>query len=617
MNNPLLSHEVDYHIPSVRTFNPRAVHSPHITEKQASLNTFSDLMHQDTASSFHLLKQGLSGMQNHGTPDQRNVLGLFANKSNSFWNRKCTESGSLALVAMALKIFGNKILDASGKNIDRHKLEMALHMLFGKDMPSIKSDVMSAIANMRLEASEHGYTIRSKNYVINVGRSEDSGGIIMDDFVNSQNVDRSYFQKIGARDAQNFFENESVPDFLWKCLNKTHETPTKISSNNPKPAIEEMSSKMESGKKMHTRETTTINSWGTTKDNLSCEFLADSAPSQIHKHVDKIREQEVELWPPEKLTERPVNVYRANFERQTEDGPTTKSHITCCGSQYGGTESENIEKAQKIIQAVKAKNDPDTLQKKLIVVDLRLLAENKIKGNEQGIYRRHVSAMEAACESEGVDYRPIFHEAHTLGEGRVTRLQHSPLTTPSAKDEESGSLKDTVCKLFGSLPTTVWRKHAAVYEKWAALYDKRHDQHNAIAFATLSKILFEAISENSDTHIELLMGCKSAKDRTTSVLAGITLLEPLILRELEHPSGRDGAIDIQRFFTESGHFNYEGLTPDEKVYLKDLYDLSLLQASNKFNTGAETNVSSAVLKEFFEGVDFIAESEPHTVSAHG
>ena len=59
----------------------------------------------------------------------------------------------------------------------------------------------------------------------------------------------------------------------------------------------------------------------------------------------------------------------------------------------------------------------------------------------------------------------------------------------------------------------------------AQTYDQGHERH-AITFATLSTILADVISEHSDTDIELIIGCKSAKDRSTSVVAGINLLYP-------------------------------------------------------------------------------------------
>lgn len=106
-----------------------------------------------------------------------------------------------------------------------------------------------------------------------------------------------------------------------------------------------------------------------------------------------------------------------------------------------------------------------------------------------------------------------------------------------------------------------------------------------------------------------MMGCKSAKDRTTSVVLGNSLLQTLIEKRLaEHTT-------IETLFDKEGYFSCESLTTEELVMLKDLFDIRILHIANKFNVGLEGNINTDVLQDsFFKNVDFIHKSNAYTGS---
>lgn len=60
------------------------------------------------------------------------------------------------------------------------------------------------------------------------------------------------------------------------------------------------------------------------------------------------------------------------------------------------------------------------------------------------------------------------------------------------------------------------------------------------------------------------MGCKSAKDRTISIVLGNSMLQTLFEKRLAD-SG-----EIENLFDQQGYFSCDSLTPEEVMMLKDL-----------------------------------------------
>ena len=276
-----------------------------------------------------------------------------------------------------------------------------------------------------------------------------------------------------------------------------------------------------------------------------------------------------------------------------------------------------------------------------------------MKGNEQKIYDGHTLAMQAATDEMNNDraiagrnqvkYLSIHSEAHSQADATFAKVvapvvmvglaatavvSAVGLITPLAPvaggtgagavvalgatarvynpstlsdDAEIIALCSEVEELFKNLPLEIKNKYRPVFDKWRSLLSELHHERHAITFATLSTILADVISEHSDTDIELIIGCKSAKDRSTSVVAGINLLYPLIMDELKKEDS-----NIGRFFSSDGYFNPNNLTAEETRSMKDCYDIRLFHSANKVNTGVEANISSNLfINSFFKNVDFI------------
>jgi hypothetical protein len=599
---------------------PLATHA----SKQQALTELSEWMQESDNLTGHLrlLHLGLSGPHTKKGGINDGILHLFENRTS--WNKKCTESGSLALVAFALMTFGDRILDESGDNIDKDKLELALNMLFGKDMPSIGSQVMKYASRMRLSKDRNtpnDYTLFSNSgYQITVTHR----GEVVKDFeplINAQNVNGTYFQKAPRQSVENFFSSDiGCPTYFMKMYENLDSPKAKIDPDNPAPSIKAMCNAMKATVTIYDNTTRTTDSNDVeTEDSVRLQFLTDSAPTKIRDHRNTLRQANQN----KALNELPLNTYRAFLRHKTGE-TNVRSHITCSGAQFSGTEGENIHSAKKVI---KATVDSENQKRKVLVADIRLLAGNTRFGNERSKYDRHTEAMTSACKNYATDrqgegdriggqkkvtYIPVWQETHGkwLTQGH-TRSSHE-LTEPTIGDDKPGTLPHAVAGLFDQLPPPYKNKYRPIYSQWRALYEQRNENNNAIQFATMTSILSDAFNEATDTQVELMLGCKSAKDRTPSVLAGVALLKPLIQSEIEKPVDERR---LDRFFTP--HFDYDALTPDEQMHFKKQFDLSLLQSVSKFNTGAATNVNTYVLKEYFKDVPFIQECDAETVRVGG
>ncbi|MFA8043612.1 transposase, partial [Escherichia coli] len=140
--------------------------------------------------------------------------------------------------------------------------------------------------------------------------------------------------------------------------------------------------------------------------------------------------------------------------------------------------------------------------------------------------------------------------------------------------------------------------------------DKLNHERNTVPFACLTTILATAINETpeGDTNVAVVMGCKSAKDRTISIVLGNSMLQTLF----EKRFADDG--EIENLFDQQGYFNCDSLTAKELMMLKDLFDIRVLHLSNRFNVGLQGNINTDVLQDsFFKNVDFIHESNSYTV----
>ncbi|HCR6924023.1 TPA: hypothetical protein OO666_003653, partial [Shigella flexneri] len=171
-------------------------------------------------------------------------------------------------------------------------------------------------------------------------------------------------------------------------------------------------------------------------------------------------------------------------------------------------------------------------------------------------------------------------------------------------------IKNRMAELFNQSDISVRNKYSPAFDKWNELVDKLNHERNTVPFACLTTILATAINETleGDTNVAVVMGCKSAKDRTISIVLGNSMLQTLLEKRLAD-SG-----EIENLFDQQGYFSCDSLTPEELMMLKDLFDIRVLHVSNKFNVGLQGNINTDVLQDsFFKNVDFIHEYNSYTV----
>ncbi|EPU6655245.1 TPA: transposase [Escherichia coli] len=294
---------------------------------------------------------------------------------------------------------------------------------------------------------------------------------------------------------------------------------------------------------------------------------------------------------------------------------------------------KNLHAARKVLSGIIG-NVPKNNKPKTIIFDLRFLSAIKQKvflGSEKPLFVKHTAMMREACEElpQSVEYVPLACEAHShrsvalaktvaapiMATGVGSALMYATSSGPYYAQSLSGSpdiemIKNRMAQLFTQLDASVRNKYRPAFDKWNELVDKLNHERNTVPFACLTTILATAINETpeGDTNVAVVMGCKSAKDRTISIVLGNSMLQTLFEKRLAD----DG--EIENLVDQQGYFNCDSLTAEELMMLKDLFDIRVLHVSNKFNVGFQGNINTDVLQDsFFKNVDFIHESSSYTV----
>ena len=353
--------------------------------------------------------------------------------------------------------------------------------------------------------------------------------------------------------------------------------------------------------------------------NLQLSFLVDSRPSITNKYSAKDVGEDILALP--------VNVYHADFKIKINNAVEKASSIVLCAVQ------KNLHAARKVLSGIIG-NVPKNNKPKTIIFDLRFLSAIKQKvffGNEKPLFVKHTAMMREACQDlpQPVEYIPLDCEAHShrsvafaktvvapimvtgVGAALMYATSSGPYYAKSISDSpDIEMIKNRMAGLFNHMGNSVQTKYRPVFDKWNELVDKLNHERNTVPFACLTTILATALNEipEGDTNVAVVMGCKSAKDRTISIVLGNSMLQTLIEKRLA--DGRE----IENLFDQQGYFSCESLTAEELMMLKDLFDIRVLHLSNKFNVGLQGNINTDVLQDsFFKNVDFIHESNSYTV----
>lgn len=559
----------------------------HQRNKQTNLENFAERMgsgdEQKLLKCLEDIKYDLSERN-----ESKKKLSLFNNSLDSYWRRNMPESACLAMVGLVAKIFGEKLLTHAGE-LDQNKLQMAMQMLYGKDMHAIGRDMLT---NITLTKKSGEWLLNSKHYELSFGAPSEN--INMSKFVNSGNVNQSYFHQKTKSEVDDFFGDfDAAPEIIRQCTAKNMQTVFKGKTKEEKmERVEELAERMKAGAEIYHNTTTCGNDEYTVK----CNFLVDSKPTILRK-IDLPGDKK------ESLKEIPFNAYQAELKHRSSDGNENTSHATMIGLQ------DNEKAAGKIIDAVfLGKKD----KKRKILIDLRFLTsvhKKIVSGSEKGIFDTHKSSMAVAASKKDVDVYTL-HNEHYGNREFLARAGGSFCSSSFTSQSEIDNLTKLIDELSLTMSAEKHFYYAEILLKWKALSKQLRHQKNAVPFATLTYMLVNFIDQNTldnELAVELTMGCKSAKDRATSILTCISLLQPVIEGRLSAEK------EIDTLLPSDGRLKERDLSTKEVMMLKELYDIRLLHIGNKFNTGVEGNISYKSL-DYFGNLGHINHSKPYTVS---
>ncbi|ONG13514.1 hypothetical protein BWR13_12305 [Escherichia coli] len=553
--------------------------------KQTLLNDFSHRLkmegEEQLCDCVNELKLGLSS---------NNKYDLFKNKETSLWKRKVPESAALAMTGTVYKLFGSRLLNARNQ-LDKNLLEMAMQMVYGKDMVTKSGDIL-----IDIQLNKDG-SLQSKHYTFDVGEVINSYNI--DLFVNASSINQTYLHDKKPGDVISLYGTlDNIPLVVKECTGKNHQINVKAKLPQERSEkVEDMCERMRGGISMFNHTTKTA---GNIEHNFQLSFLVDSRPSITNKYSAKDVGEDILALP--------VNVYRADFKIKINNEVEKASSIVLCAVQ------KNLHAARKVLSGIMG-NVPKNNKPKTIILDLRFLSAIKQKvflGSEQS-----VEYVPLACEAHS--HRSVALAktvaAPIMATGVGSALMYATSSGPYYAQSLSGSpdiemIKNRMAELFNQLDISARNKYRPAFDKWNELVDKLNHERNTVPFACLTTILATAINETpeGDTNVAVVMGCKSAKDRTISIVLGNSMLQTLF----EKRFADDG--EIENLFDQQGYFNCDSLTAKELMMLKDLFDIRVLHLSNRFNVGLQGNINTDVLQDsFFKNVDFIHESNSYTV----
>jgi hypothetical protein len=691
----------------------------HRRSKQEKLNLFSDSLKKANYSEALMrlrgqLCRGLSKEQEDSIESDRDILQLFGNRSGYFsYKRQCTESGTLALAAYALKIFGMKILDGN-HHIDSEKLQMAWHMSFGNHMPKIQSD----LAQVACRNNGGVFHLRTEHYAMNIVPLGDPQ---FEELIQPQCVRKEFFYDKTKKELQAFLGSAHYPEAFNSCIEKVTGFWDTLSSKFRKKtpineSIDSACEKMQEGSKIYKSTVTTYLSSNEKLEQIThVQYELDSAPStlsnpknrlkysgattkpRINENIpvngrvssptssissseddgvgigkdDATRESDISPIlddPPleksknfsgsdnfaEEISStietsiiansnsplgRPNNAYVAQstvlYTQSSGAVDILVNHLTYMnGSQYGGEEGENSERAYKVlvkmVERTQAKY-PDATS--IHIYDSRLLS-NIMFHSEKSIFEENQKGFKQAVTeftrnsknpSLKVSYTSVHVETHDAGldtakDVFVGMAAAAPIVGLSEKMEqvivngrpELGDIKK-MREDFGTFFNAMTQKNKTEYQvvidKWRDLSEKLKDPVNAIPFIALTAMLVDKFNDDESLHKQGTkvidpFGCKSAKDRTTCVYLGaIMLLMPLLKFEMLNPKP-----NLERFFYEHGPLNFDELRPDEQEWLRANFDPDYTHEVSKINTDTYTNLNPGAIQAFYQYVDFIRDA---------
>lgn len=291
--------------------------------KQTLLNDFSHRLkmegEEQLCDCVNELKLGLSS---------NNKYDLFKNKETSLWKRKVPESAALAMTGTVYKLFGSRLLNVRNQ-LDKNLLEMAMQMVYGKDMVTKSGDIL-----IDIQLNKDG-SLQSKHYTFDVGEVINSYNI--DLFVNASSINQTYLHDKNPGDVISLYDTlDNIPLVVKECTGKNHQINVKAKLPQERSEkVEDMCERMRGGISMFNHTTKTA---GNIEHNLQLSFLVDSRPSITNKYSVK------DVGPD--ILALPVNVYHADFKIKINNAVEKASSIVLCAVQ------KNLHAARKVLGGI-------------------------------------------------------------------------------------------------------------------------------------------------------------------------------------------------------------------------------------------------------------------------
>src|SRR5699024_8949007 len=131
------------------------------------------------------------------------------------WKRKVPESAALAMTGTVYKLFGSRLLNARNQ-LDKNLLEMAMQMVYGKDMVTKSGDIL-----IDIQLNKDG-SLQSKHYTFDVGEVINRYNI--DLFVNASSINQTYLHDKNPGDVISLYGTlDNVPLVVKECTGKNHQ----------------------------------------------------------------------------------------------------------------------------------------------------------------------------------------------------------------------------------------------------------------------------------------------------------------------------------------------------------------------------------------------------------
>lgn len=282
----------------------------------------------------------------------------------------------------------------------------------------------------------------------------------------------------------------------------------------------------------------------------------------------------------------------------TYDDSIPKCVIYTCGSFYPRS-SVTPEVAEACSQFA-AQHYLDTLQKTsnlpVVIVDLRCLAFSRVAG-EMGIFKAHRKAIEGAAQ-QIMRSQPDRRQLQCISLGINVGNKYQKFALSNINTSQIGNLNRFINDKTEGVVLSIQQNYAKYL--LARLCDNEgkllEQRRNAIILVTCLMILKEIIPE-----LLINLGCKSAKDRTMSVIVGAKIFYNLIQNSQDKSS-------LERLLTKDNRINNSQLTAQQKALIHQMliFNLPMLWSVNAHYNRVSTNINSGVLDSFLKECDFVS-----------